>query len=241
MTSDPKILTDRFRKIYFELIENGQLIPDSSGDKSLRAFAKKIGLDDETAIQLWVAGSANIPDHLAFKFCTVFDIPTERMFEDITNIFDLVSKKAGNIIWIEDIEFFCGNGEIYNPSKNFVRYDDFSVNGEYWAFRASGNSMEKTIFSGDTVYATKLEKPDFLNKNEVCALVFFNKIYDCDEAIMKRVNNKVYDKKTGKLTHVILTSDNMDLYPKNIKIEVAKIRHAFKIVEIKSKNTSRRL
>jgi hypothetical protein len=233
LIKDQKILTDRFRKIYAELIEKGEIIPGTSGDKSPESFAEKIGTKD-FAIGLWLQGNSFIPHDVAFKFCQVYGIAIEYMFGDITNVIDIVSKKAGNIIWIEDIEFFCGNGDFDNQFKNFQRYDDHSVNGEFWAFRATGDSMERTIYSGDIVFSTKLEKPDYINRNDICAIVKLN------QAIIKRVKDKIYDKKTGLLTHLTLLSDNLELYPKEIKIPIKLINHIFKVVEIKTKNTDRK-
>ena len=46
------------------------------------------------------------------------------------------------------------------------------------------------IHSGDVVYAVKLEKPDYINRNEICAIAKAN-----NEALMKRVKEKIYNKK----------------------------------------------
>ena len=93
--------------------------------------------------------------------------------------------------------------------------------------------MEKTIYSGDVVYATKLEKPDYINKNDICAVI-------AGEPLMKRIKDKIYDKKTGRLLQLILISDNCEEYEEEIIVDENTIEHIFKIEEIRTKNILKR-
>lgn len=231
LATDKNIINDKFREVYQALINQEEIIPGSKGDRSLLSFALKIGTE-EHAIGLWLAGQVDIPTNCVIKLCQEYNVNRDYMFGDTTNIFSLVGKKAGNIIWVEGIEFFCGTGEL-TQNRNFRRYDDYSVNGEFWAFRASGDSMEKTIYSGDVVYAVKLERPDYINRNDICAIAKTN-----DEALMKRVKSKIYNKK-GYLTHLILLSDNEDSYPDEIRVSVSHISQIFRVEEVRSKNLSK--
>lgn len=224
-------MNDQFRKVYDELIKREEVIPGRKGDRSVASFAFKIGTE-ESAIGMWLAGQVDVPVKCILKLCQEYNVDRDYMFGDTTNIFSL-TQKAGNIIWVEGIEFFCGSGEL-SQNKNFRRYDDYSVNGEFWAFRASGDSMEKTIYSGDVVFAVKLEKPDYINRNDICAIAKTNY-----EALMKRVKSKIYNKK-GYLTHLILQSDNEESYPEDIRIPITQISQIFRIEEVRSKNLKKK-
>ncbi len=228
MTTEKKILTDRFIKAYYELVDNNDIIPmNFHGDKSLEYFAKRISLD-AADIGFILAGRQHINHDNAQLLCQEYGISKDFMFGDVTNVFELTSSRAGNIIFVEDVEFFCGEGAFSAQQKQFKRFSDPTVQGEYYAFKASGNSMEATIVSGDVVYGRKLEKPNYLNIGDVCAIATL------DKAMIKRVIQKKF--KNDIMTHIILESDNKLDYPKIIEINSKKIQHTFRIEEIRNKN-----
>lgn len=228
MNSDSKILNDKFIEIYYKLVEEGRINPrQMDGDDSLLSFAKKIGADISD-IGLYLMGSLYINPNIAFRICEEYGINRDYFFKDITNVFDLSNSKGGNIIYVEDVDFFCGSGGFVVQSNNFKRFKDPTVHGEYFAFRASGNSMEKYIMSGDIVYGRKLEKPNYLKVNDICAIATETK------AMIKRVKKRVFNK-DEILTDLILISDNEEEYPDEIKISCKKIKHCFKIEEIRKK------
>ena len=57
---------------------------------------------------------------------------------------------------------------------------------------------------------------------------------------MKRVKEKIYNKK-GQLTHLVLKSDNEEVYPDDIRIAINQISQIFRVEEIRSKNLNRKL
>ncbi len=229
LINDSKILNDKFVEVYYKLVEQDMIIPrNNDGDKSLEHFAKKLGIHVND-IGLYLSGRLYINADIAFKICEEYGLNKEYFFSDITNIFDLSNPKAGNIIFVEDVEFFCGSGSFQSQSKNFKRFNDPTVHGEYYAFRASGNSMEKTISSGDVVYSRKLEKPNYLKEGDICAIATKNK------AMIKRLKKKVYDKNEN-LISIILISDNNDEWPDEKPIACKTIQHTFRVEEIRNKN-----
>ena len=81
--------------------------------------------------------------------------------------------------------------------------------------------MEPTIYPSQTLYLKPVENPDYLKKNELCAIIYNNK------PIVKRLKDKIYDKETGELIELILVSDNNVEYPEELTREISPITQQF--------------
>ena len=216
--SQEQILSRIFIQAYNWLVDEGIVYPLYS--KSLIEFAQKIGLENYQNIHEFTARTKFPTISIIKKMCEEYDLNEETICSKLPNIFEGVNQIMGNMIQIKGLEFFCGDGELLQEKKD-RRYNDPNFKGIHYVAKATNNSMEPTIYPSQILYLKPVEKPDYLRKNELCAIIYNNK------PTVKRLKDKIYDKETEDLIELVLVSDNIIGYPKELTIKASQISWQF--------------
>jgi hypothetical protein len=207
------IVNQRFRKIFSEL-EKSTLIRGKSD------IAAKLGTYNHV-INSVLKGERNITVEQMGKLIDLYNLRADFLFGISDEMFvDGIAVRPSaersfsgrqNITLVPDRALAGYATAVGTPQylADFPRFSLPNMDGKLLAFEISGNSMEPTITSGDTVVCEPLERGEPIRDNQIYVVV-------TDVVVAKRVQQVKND---GQLSGFNLISDNAFFKPYSVTTE----------------------
>ena len=143
--------------VYQGLISNGMIDPRAPiwSDRSIQSFLNKIGLVDEYQLNFYLNGRVDIANEVFEKFCRIYEVNIDIINSESPNLFKENSKIFGNLIYVDE-RTYCGDANITDECfLSLKRGEDPNLKGEHYVFVVNGNSMEDTLYEGDSIITKK--------------------------------------------------------------------------------------
>jgi len=218
------VVTERFINCHNELLENRSI-------RSSRQFALALDFLPQSLGEI-LKKRRDVTIELLRKAIEVFDLNPNYLFSgsgdflknglksENSDILTVVTDSSGDekIVHVPVSAQAGYGGQLHNPIymedlPTFTLPGDKFKMGTYRCFDISGDSMEPTLFDGDQVVCSYIEKQywDSLRDNYVYVIVTQN------DVVIKRAKNRIKD-----LMHLELFSDNNYYNPYIMQLEEIK-------------------
>lgn len=216
ITEDRRELNERFREVFRQLEERGEIIKNDRNGRGLGDFAKKI-LNNRSYGHI-VRAYLNPDDKRCINYeqarrvCNEYSVNHSYLLEgdgppfgfELPQPVEVPGSETPLNILFTTTEAFAGSPDGGNSfvveETDLFRIPGISGSG-YVAFPINGNSMEPIISYGDTVICKEIESPNQIKDNRIYAVKHSGKMW------IKYVH-KIYDASHKRVVKLKLISAN---------------------------------
>lgn len=214
MNAERTALNDRFRQVFELLVERGEIVRNSQGDKgmSMKALASELlGKPTGHIINDYLKSKRLIKYEEAKRFCALFHLNEKYLLDGVGDMFastmptatsqPLAVSAAHSSILFAPVEAFASSAEDVQAQGECEYFQIPGLQGDFIAFSVRGNSMQPTIAEGDIVICRGLYANESIKDNEIYAVSVNNAV------MVKRVQ-RIWDKNRRQVLKLKLISDN---------------------------------
>jgi Peptidase S24-like len=194
-----------FSLVYQGLISNGMIDPRAPiwSERSIESFVNKIGLEDECHLNFYMNGRVDIANEVFEKFCRIYEVNINLINSESPNLFKENSQVFGNLIYVDE-KTCCGEANITDECfLSLKRGEDPNLKGEHYIFVVTGNSMEGTLYEGDSIITKKIENSYCLKERSIYTIRRKGR-----QSITKRFIRKEFSEDTNECIALLFQSDN---------------------------------
>jgi SOS-response transcriptional repressor LexA len=211
-------LNERFRQVFNALTNHGTVVKSGHDGKGVKAFARSIGTDGHIVANILNKEGRNITYEQAHNLRKLYGVNGSFLFMGAGPMFMpqlnaepvSVNGQRENIRMV-NVPVAASPATALDTREKQQPFALPGIEGEHFAFRVEGRSMQPTLEPGDTVICREIADPRQVRNGDMYAVV------TRDGMMVKRVF-KEFDER-GKIFRLRLDSDNSVDFP-SFPIEV---------------------
>ena len=233
--TEQEMLNERFREAFRALTERGEVVKSGHAGKGIKAFAKSIGTDGHIVANILNKEGRNITYEQAHNLRKLYGISGHFLFMGQGPVFGLQIEPGTRPMNAEPVSPTGRENILYvnlpaaaSPSvaialrEKMVPFNLPGYEGESFAFRVEGRSMEPTLHQGDKVICQEIADAGQIRDGQLYTVL------TRDGLMVKRVH-RLLDPAGKKVLGLRLESDNSVDFPP-FEVEVDQETTLFKVV-----------
>jgi hypothetical protein len=210
--SEQEKLNERFRQIFNVLTNHGVVVKSGHGGKGVKAFAVSIGTDGHIVANILNKQGRNITYEQAHNLRKQYGVNGQflfmgqgPMFMPRLNAEPLSVNDQRENIRMVNVPAAASPAVALGMREKMQPFALPGIEGEHFAFRVEGRSMQPTLENGDTVICREIGELKQVFDGDMYTVVTL------DGVMVKRVFKKTDE--TGKVVSLLLKSDNSEDTP----------------------------
>jgi hypothetical protein len=208
-SSEQEKLNERFRQIFNVLTDHGVVVKSGHGGKGVKSFAVSIGTDGHIVANILNKQGRNITYEQAHNLRKKYGVNGQFLFMGQGPMFMpqlnaeplSVNDRRENILFV-NVPAAASPAVALDMREQMQPFALPGIEGEHFAFRVEGRSMQPTLQHGDTVICREVGELKQVIDGEMYTVI-------ADGGVMvKRVFKKIDE--SGKIIGLKLVSDNSE-------------------------------